>query len=142
MDDHHDHIRSRPYRRRRKQRGGSGGGGSPPQHSQLGPSWIRYSFLNNVRTHARTDGRTDGRTNERTTERTYVRTYGRTYGRTHVRMDVRTSKKVTNHFLRRTNKRPEILADLITGSTNPGTFNRILRKAVFWCFWTLRSFKI
>ena len=34
-------CRSRPYRRRRKQRGGSGGGGSPPQHSQLGPSWIR-----------------------------------------------------------------------------------------------------
>ena len=31
-------------------------------------------------------------------------------------------------ILRRTNKRPEILADLITGSPNPGTFNWILRK--------------
>ena len=48
---------------------------------------------------------------------------------------------ITNHFSRRTNKRPEILADLITGSTNPGTFNQILRKAVFRCFWTLRSFE-
>ena len=44
--------------------------------------------------------------------------------------------------MRRTNKRPEILADLITGSTNPGTFNRSLRKVVFRCFGTLRSFKI
>ena len=34
-------VAVRPYRRRRKRRGASGGGGSPPQHSQLGPSWIR-----------------------------------------------------------------------------------------------------
>ena len=43
-------------------------------------------------------------------------------------------KKCKNPILRLTNKRPEILADLITASTNPGTFNRILRKAVGFLF--------
>ena len=39
-----------------------------------------------------------------------------------------------NPILRRTNKRPKILADLITGSTDPGTFKRILRKVFFGVF--------
>ena len=41
-------ARSRPsVSPKAEAKGGVWGGGSPPQHSQLGPSWIRYSFLNN-----------------------------------------------------------------------------------------------
>ena len=41
---------------------------------------------------------------------------------------------ITNHFLRRTNKRPEILADLITGSTIPGRLIGFFEKRFFGVF--------
>ena len=57
-------------------------------------------------------------------------------------LDVCILEKMTNHFLRNPDKRPEILSDGVNIRENPGTFNRILRKTVFWCFWTLISFEI
>ena len=44
---------------------------------------------------------------------------------------------MTNHFLRRTNKRPEILSDGVNIRKNPGTFVRRSQKVVGYHPWMI-----